>query len=67
MKVSEEMAARFEAASNKYRKDFYESYTGKIFGDPANYDMCFDAQEMDPEEIEEAILDYVINKLDMEE
>ncbi len=67
MKVSEEMAERYEAASDKYRKDFYESYTGRVFGDPANYDMCFDAQEMDPEQIEEAILDYVINKLDMEE
>ena len=67
MKVSEEMAERYEAASDKYRKDFYESYTGRVFGDPSNYDMCFDAQEMDPEQIEEAILDYVINKLDMEE
>ena len=41
--------------------------SGRVFGDPANYDMCFDAEKMDPEQIEEAILDYVINKLDMEE
>lgn len=67
MKVSEDMAARYEASSDKYRKEFYEAYTGRVFGDPANYDMCFDAEKMDPEQIEEAILDYVINKLDMEE
>ena len=64
MKVSEEDAAKLEISSNKYRKDFYEAYTGKVFGDPANYDMCFDAEKMSSEEIEEAILDYVINKLD---
>lgn len=64
MNCSEEDAARYEAASDKYRKDFYEAYTGQIFGDPANYDMYFDAQQMDSEQIEEAILDYVINKLD---
>jgi len=67
MKCSEEDAAKYEAASDKYRKDFYEAYTGQVFGDPSNYDLCFDAQKMDPEQIEEAILDYVINKLDAEE
>ncbi len=67
MNVSEDMAAIYEASSDKYRKEFYEAYTGRIFGDPENYDMCFDAKEMDPEQIEEAILDYVINKLDTEE
>ncbi|MBR1796908.1 MAG: cytidylate kinase-like family protein [Clostridiales bacterium] len=67
MKVDEATAAVYEASSDKYRKEFYESYTGRIFGDPANYDMCFDAKQMEPEQIEEAILDYVINKLDMEE
>lgn len=67
MHVSEDVAAKYEAASDKYRKDFYEAYTGQVFGDPANYDMCFDAEKMDPDQIEEAILDYVVNKLDMEE
>ena len=64
MKCSEEDAEKYEAISDKYRKDFYKAYTGKVFGDPDNYDMCFDASLMEPEEIEEAILDYVINKLD---
>lgn len=65
--IDEAEAAKMEESTSRYRKEFYEYYTGKVFGDPANYDICFDASKMEPDEIEEAILDYVISKLDVEE
>ncbi|MBR3533540.1 MAG: cytidylate kinase-like family protein [Clostridiales bacterium] len=66
-KIGREEAIELEAAVSGYRREFYEHYTRKVFGAPENYDMCFDTSVMDPEQIGETILEYVINKLDTEE
>jgi len=67
MVIDMDEAAKLEARTNKYRKDFYEYYTGQTFGNPLNYDMCFNSERMSWEDIEETISEYLVRKLDSEE
>ncbi len=48
--LSHEKAAYLVRKMDKQRKKYYETYTGKIWGDEKGYDFCIDTGTMDLEE-----------------
>ena len=44
---------------DKKRKSYYAYYTGRVWGDPQNYDLMIDTTNITAEQAVKIILDYV--------
>jgi len=55
-------AEKLENKTNRYRKDYYEYYTGRGWKDPSNYDIMFNSSKTGWGEIITIIEDYISYK-----
>ena len=60
--MNEKEMERFIAKTDKYRGDFYHYYTGRIWNDARNYDLCLDSSKLGYEKCIEEI-EYRLNAL----
>ncbi len=64
--VSEDEAAKMVSKTDKYRREYYKYYTGgKIWNDPANYDLCLNGERLSDENCIESIKSMLKIKLDI--
>ena len=57
--TSEKEMERFIAKTDKFRGDYYHYYTGNVWHDARNYDLCLDSSKLGFEKCVEAIKQYV--------
>lgn len=50
---------------NKYRAEYYKYYTGKVWNEPKNYDLCLNTSEFSYEQCADLIIDYIEKKFDV--
>lgn len=54
--VSEDEAERMVTKTDKYRREYYKYYSGgKVWNDPANYDLCINSERLDDDRCIEVI------------
>lgn len=56
--MNEKEMERFIAKTDKYRGDFYHYYTGRIWNDARNYDLCLDSSKLGFDKCVDAIKEY---------
>lgn len=59
MQLSHDDAVSMVQKSDKYRADYYYYYTGEIWNNPANYDLCLNTSRMDYQTCVDIILESV--------
>ena len=57
--MSEKEMEKFIAKTDKYRGDFYHYYTGNIWSDARNYDLCLNSSKLGFEKCVEEIKSYI--------
>ena len=57
--MSEKEMEKFIAKTDKYRGDFYHYYTGNIWSDARNYDLCLNSGKLGFEKCVEEIKSYI--------
>lgn len=57
--MTEKEMERFIHKTDKYRGDFYHYYTGNIWNDARNYDLCLNSSKLGFEKCVEAIKGYI--------
>jgi len=57
--TDKELAKRIEQI-NKARADYYEFYTGQIWGDKENYDLCVNTNFIAPDKLAEAVKNLIL-------
>jgi cytidylate kinase len=62
--TSEKEMERFIIKTDKHRGDFYKYYTGKVWHDARNYDLCLDSSKLGFEKCVEAIKQYIALRFD---
>lgn len=53
--LNRDKAARLVRKMDKQRRKYYETYTGKVWGDPSGYDLCLDTGQMSLQAAAEAV------------
>lgn len=57
--MTEKEMEKFIAKTDKFRGDFYHYYTGNVWNDARNYDLCLDCSKLGFEKCVEAIKAYI--------
>lgn len=51
--------------TDKYRAEYYKYYTGHVWSDARNYDLCLDASKLGDEGCVKEIISYIHNRFDV--
>ena len=57
--MSRKEMEKFIAKTDKYRGDFYHYYTGNVWNDARNYDLCLNSSKLGFEKCVEEIKAYI--------
>jgi hypothetical protein len=57
--MSEKEMEKYIAKIDKYRGDFYHYYTGRVWSDARNYDLCLNSEKLGFEKCVEEIRAYI--------
>lgn len=65
-KIDRKRAEKFIATTDKYRRDYYRYFTGQVWDDMRNYDLCLNTTALSFEQAAQAIRDFSANMLGWE-
>lgn len=57
--ISRKEAEKYVSKNNKYRKEYYQYHTGRIWESPCNYDLCINTGELTYEQSADTIKEII--------